>query len=75
MLPVKKRFSKTRLLKRSVALTFGLLAFGFCNSLQSDAYFPLNDTEHFALQGEYTNEQYAQQGLAQSYSGMFWHSL
>ncbi|WP_166422532.1 hypothetical protein [Paraglaciecola sp. 20A4] len=75
MLLSEVRFSKKRLLKRFVALAIGFIAFGFCNSLQNDAYMPLDDSAYFALQSKMHNAEIAQQGLVQSYSGMFWQSL
>ena len=71
MLLSELRFSKKRLLKRIIALSLGFMAFGFCNSLQNDAYAPLNGIDYVALQGEMFNVEMAQRGLVQSYSGMF----
>lgn len=75
MLLGKAKYSKTCLIKRSLALTLGFIAFGFCNSLQSDGYIPYSEADRFALHNEIYIAGMTQQGLEQSYSGMFWHSL
>ena len=75
MLLGKAKHSKTCLVKRSLALTLGFMALGFCNSLQSDGYIPFSAADRFALHNEMYIAGLTQQGLEQSYSGMFWHSL